>query len=256
MSMDYQFLNTMSKITSPNFVDKSAVVTLIDNEKKPVIFWDTCSLLDIIRLPLPERNNSADILDRIIKIKDLITSGQVISLSSEMCVIEFNNHVDNWTNNLESESKKLSKTCNNFIDFINKINLGTTSIPHIDLSFFKIEVFLVQLTHSIIDKTKFIEESSTFKDFAHFRLKHKIAPAKKKGEYKDCYIWGTCLEVRQSSIDKSYSYSFMSSNIDDYAAANKKDFETVIANEAALNNITYFPNFNIAYGNFKKQGII
>lgn len=246
----------MPKITSPNLIDKSAAISLIDTEKKPVIFWDTCSLLDIVRIPLPERNNTVDLVQKVIEIKNKIVTGDIVSLSSALCVTEFNNHIERWIRELESESKRLSKSCNKFIDFINEINFGVPTISHIDLSIYKVEDVLVQITHAIIYKTLFIKEESTFAEFAHFRTTNKVPPAKKKGEYKDCYIWGTCLEVRQLSTDKAYSYNFMSSNTTDYADKTKSKFVTEIAHEASLNNITYFPNYRMAYGLLKKDGVI
>lgn len=246
----------MPKITSPNLIDKSAAISLIDTEKKPVIFWDTCSLLDIVRIPLPERNNTIDLVQKVIEVKSKIVSKDILSLSSALCVTEFNNHIERWIKELENESKRLSKSCNTFIDFINKINFGAATVPHIDLSIYKVEDVLVQIIHAIVKETLFIKEDASFAHFAHFRTTNKVPPAKKKGEYKDCYVWGTCLEVRHLSSDKSYSYSFMSSNTTDYADNSKSKFVTEIDHEASLNNITYFPNFKMAYGLLKRDGAI
>ncbi|TXD81176.1 hypothetical protein ESY86_18550 [Subsaximicrobium wynnwilliamsii] len=236
--------------------NKSEVINLIDIHKKPVLFWDTCSLLDIVRLPLPDRNNKVDTLSKVIEIKDKIVSNDIISLSSELCITEFNNHIENWSKRLESESKKLSKSHNKFIGFINKVNLTSQTISDIDLSIYKIEELLCQITHAIISNTIFVEEDDTFKEFAHFRTMNKIPPAQKKGEYKDCYIWATCLEIRNTNTDKSYPYYFISSNVSDYANENKKEFVTEISNEATINNIEYFSNFKIAFGILKSKNIV
>jgi len=246
----------MSKITSPNIIDKNVAILHIDTEKKPVIFWDTCSLLDIVRLPLPDRNQTVDSLEKIIEIKNKIVSKDIVSLSSELCITEFNNHIETWTKTLESESKRLSKTYNNFIGFINKANIGVSPILTTNLSIYRLEDLLCQIIHAIVNETLFIREDATFATFAHFRTTNKIPPAMKKGEYKDCYVWGTCLELRQTSSDKSYSYNFMSSNVTDYADTNKKDFVTEIKNEATINNIDYFPNFKIAYGHLRRDGTV
>jgi hypothetical protein len=246
----------MSKITNPNIIDKAAAILHIDTEKKPVIFWDTCSLLDIVRLPLPDRKQTVDSLEKVIEIKNKIVSKDIISISSELCITEFNNHIETWTRTLELESKKLSKTFNNFIGFINKVNLGATPIPQADLSVYRLEDLLCQIIHAITNETLFISEDNTFATFAHFRTTNKIPPAKKKGEYKDCYVWGTCLEIRQTNSDKSYPYNFMSSNVTDYADNNKIDFVTEIKNETTINNINYFSNFKIAYGKLKRDRIV
>jgi hypothetical protein len=246
----------MSKITSPIIIDKVSAIIHIDDKKKPVLFWDTCSLLDIVRLPLPDRNQAIDSLEKIIEIKNKIVSKEIVSISSTICIAEFDNHIENWVKSLESESKKLSKTYNNFIEFINKANLGAIPISTTDLSVYKLEDLLCQIVHSIISETLFVSEHATFNEFAHFRTTNKIPPAKKKGEYKDCYVWGTCLEIRQTSVDKSYPYHFMSSNIADYADSSKIEFVTEIKNEATINKIKYFSNFKIAYVQLKRDGIV
>ena len=47
----------MSKIIDSSLLSKGEIIDHLDSEKKPIIFWDTCALLDIIRLPVPERNH-------------------------------------------------------------------------------------------------------------------------------------------------------------------------------------------------------
>ena len=256
MNMDSQYLNIMSKIINPNIMSKIAAETHINTEKKPIIFWDTCSLLDIVRLPLPDRNNTVDTLEKIIEIKNKIVSKDIISISSILCVAEFNDHIDNCVKVLEIESKKLSISYNNFIGFINKANLGAPPVENTNLPIYGLEDLLCQIIQSITNETFFISEDTSFANFAHFRTTNKVPPAKKKGEYKDCYIWGTCLGIRQNSIDKTYPYHFMSSNTTDYAALNKSHFVTEIHNEASINNITYFPNFKLAYGILKNTSTL
>lgn len=246
----------MLRITSPNIISKSAAIHHIDTVKKPVIFWDTCSFLDIIRLPIPERKQSAAVIGKVIEIKNKIVSKDIVSLSSVLCVREFNDHIENYVKMVELASKNLSGSFNNFIDFINKIQLGATPIPSVDLSVYKLEDQLCLIIHAIINETLFVSEEDSFAQFAHFRTKNKIPPAKVKGEYKDCYIWGSCLELRQSSSDKSYPFYFLSSNVTDYGVKNSSDFVTEIKHEATINNITYFSNFNIAHGLLKRDRIL
>jgi hypothetical protein len=246
----------MLKIISPNYIKKAAAISKIDTEKKPVIFWDTCSLLDIVRLPLPCRKQKAVTLNNLLIIKDNIVSGNIISLSSILCINEFNNHIEQHVNELKKESLCLSEKVNTFVSFINVVNTTGMPIPRTNLSEYKIENFLSQIAHDIIDNTFFVNEDNSFASFAHNRTTLKVPPAKKKGEYKDCYIWGTCLELRSNSTDRTYSYNFISSNTTDYADKNNRNFVTEIKNEADLNEIEYFSNFNVALGRLKTKGII
>lgn len=51
--------------------------------------------------------------------------------------------------------------------------------------------------------------------FADFRTRHKMAPAANKGEYKDCYIWGTYLSIIKA-VNPSVYCSFITTNPKDY----------------------------------------
>jgi hypothetical protein len=253
--MGYQSLSIMSRILSPNILDKSGVVNLIEGEQKPVVFWDTCSLLDILRIPLPDRGHSTDVLKRIIEIKSKIVSGDIMSLSSELCIKEFDDHVEQCLQDIENAAKKLSRSFNIFAGFINEIPIVVPEISPVDLSMYKINNALIRIVHSIIDKTVFVREDTTFLASAHFRTTYKIPPAKKKGEYKDCYIWATCLDVRKESIGRNYSYIFLSSNSVDYADDSKTEFADELKNETQSAEITYCSNFQIAYKVLKEKGV-
>ncbi|HTA63120.1 MAG TPA: hypothetical protein VK835_11720 [Bacteroidia bacterium] len=247
----------MSKINNPTKISLAAAAQLCDTFKKPVIFWDTCALLDIMRLPIPDRKHSVSILEKLIEIRNKIVAKDIVSMSSVVCIIEFNDHIDNWKQILNTEAKRLSKPYNDFISFINKVNVGVTPIPNIDLSAHGLENILDGIILSITKETYFISEDAQFSQFAEFRTFYKFPPAKVKGEYKDCYIWDTCLELNKNITDKSFPSFFMSSNTTDYAASNKINFEpTLIVHEATQNNITYLPNFNFAHGQLKQRRIL
>jgi hypothetical protein len=127
----------MLKINNPTIINKNDAINHLNTQCKPVIFWDTCALLDIIRQPLSDRKGSADILAKVIQIKNKILSGDIISLSSELCIKEFNDHVGNCIESLKKESKNISVQHNHFVSFTN--TLGISHVSSIDLSTYKLE---------------------------------------------------------------------------------------------------------------------
>lgn len=256
MNMVWHLFNIMSAITNPTTINRSDLFALLDLEKKPVIFWDTCAFIDIIRLPLPERKYTSDILERLILIKNKIVSGDIISISSNFCIREFNDNVTRYINHLKTETQRLNKEHNDFISFINKANLGSNILPNIDLSIHNLEVLLSNITLEITSRTKFVNDDPSYSAFAEFRVRNHIPPAKKKGEYKDCYIWATCLDIRKNCTDKTHPYYFLSSNTKDYAATNKSEFVMEIKTEADINNITYSSNFDLIFGRLRGAGLI
>lgn len=222
---------------------------LIKKDLKPIVFWDTCSLIDIIRLPLPSRNNSANLNDRIVAIKNAIVGGKVYSLTSELCIQELKDNTPEYFDNYLKELTKLNNQVNNYVSFINKSGLVAPAIPKINLDGYKLERYFRDITQAIIDKTIFIQKSPIFLKNAGNRAITGITPAKnKKGEIKDCYIWETCLQTRARISNKALPWIFISSNIDDYT--NRIDtisFAPDIQTEVTANNILYAKDFHILH---------
>ena len=77
-------------------------------ENVPLIFWDTCALLDIVRTPIIERSklnfNSLQAYERI---TDYIMDQKVISVTSEIVVKEFHEHIGDCIKALEQQSQRI-----------------------------------------------------------------------------------------------------------------------------------------------------
>lgn len=247
----------MISITNLNIKTLDEVLDLINNNTKPVVFWDTCSLIDIIRLPLPSRKNSLELMTRIIEIKDVILQKKVYSLSSERCIKELSDNALTEIGNYEKELTKLGRDVNTYIDFINTSGFTLTSISPISLNSYKLELYFCDLTQAILNNTIFIKAHNCFQESADIRTVNKMTPAKTKGEYKDCYIWETNLQTRKLHNDKSLLWTFISSNTTDYTNnVDKTNFASDIAEETSVNNIAYASNFNLLIKHFIDSGVI
>ncbi|MGZ3752345.1 MAG: PIN domain-containing protein [Mucilaginibacter sp.] len=245
----------MLTISNPTIVTKEVAVTLLDATTKPVIFWDTCSLLDIIRLPIPDRNHEITVLEKVMMIRQKISGGDIISLASVLTVKEFNDHVSHWQSEVVRAANKISQEYNKYLAFVKRINPAVTHLT-VDLSAFNLEVLLNDIVQDIAVATSFIDRDDLFTRSAETRVINKIPPANKKGEFKDAYIWTTCLTVRQMSQKTGAPFGFLSSNVQDYSELPTTRFDPYLAAEASAADILYYSHFNIAFGELKRASIL
>jgi hypothetical protein len=235
----------MINIDNPKILSIAAAAAFINQKNSPVIFWDTCSLMDIVRIPFPSRKNHPDTDLRIIEIKDAILRGDIISLSSTLTKTEFNNNMPGEIDTFQKSLIKMNIEVNKYLGFINKSNPGVL-LPTIDLPSYRLELFYCDIARAIIGNTTFISDEQSFKDSAHTRVIDKITPAKLKPEYKDCYIWETCLQTKLAIVDKTKDWFFTSANHTDYAdPIDSTIFANDLIAESNANNIKYAKDFHL-----------
>lgn len=197
-------------------VTKKSAEKLISQLEAPdsvFLFWDTCSLLDIIRLPI--RTNSNRHLDFYQQIKTMIDDGRIISVASALTIAELNYNFQKVEKEYDNYLKKLQRDFNLHQDYLlQSNNINEPMLPY-SLSERGLKSYLLSLFNEIISGTTFISENQSFNKFAHFRVSYHMAPAQKKGEYKDCYIWATCLELAKETQANNQIY-FFTRNKDDF----------------------------------------
>ncbi|WP_316824721.1 hypothetical protein [Pedobacter miscanthi] len=245
----------MSIIASSKIISLDEAIILLNADYKPVIFWDSCSLLDIMRLPMPTRKQPIDRLTKIMQIKQAIVNGDILSLASKLSIKEFNDHINDIDSDLYFEARRISREYNAFVAFINTVNPSVT-LPLVDLTSHKVELGLMDIIASIVDETYFIDEDSRFAGPASHKTINKTPPAHKKGEYKDCYIWTTATLARSLSDRRRIFYGFISSNVKDYANPKSVNLVPDLATEAATASLDYCANIDVMYGALKKVGVI
>lgn len=247
----------MMSISNPTLVSLNDVVDLLDTANKPVLYIDTCSLLDILRLPLPGRDNSLTDLNALLEIRNLFTSGDAVAISSEICVKEYNDHASTYIDSYPIESEKIQKPVNMFLDFINASGIAGSVIPKVDLKIYSLEVFFSDVVKSIVDKTSFVIVDQSLKQKAHNRTIDKVAPASKKGEYKDCIVWETFIRIRTQQLNKSNPAFYLSSNTADYCKMPKTwDFHPQLMSEVNGHNSFYSSGYASLKQRLKSMGIL
>ncbi|WP_042369424.1 PIN domain-containing protein [Bacteroides neonati] len=217
--------------------------------QRPIIFWDTCALLDILRIADRENINAYDNYQYIL---EKINNDELISVTSELVLYEYNNHIQE----IESEFRRkqtsaqdiIKKYCAfqtdehsaNILGSINSLDAITT---------------FVNFSEILWSKTYILREQKTYQQFAHFRTKHKFAPAHKKGEYKDCYIWGTCMKLANRK-PWDVPVLFFTKNTDDYCDINnKRDLDSRISDDCNQNGIKVLLNSGSVRGELINLGI-
>lgn len=236
----------------PNIVF-SAPITLAEAvlkvtlDPKPVIFWDTCAILDIMRLPLPNRNFTVRIFERITSVRDKLLAGEIYSFASHLSIREINDNLPTVITELERAATKITIEHNKFIGFVNKVNPPGVEIDEIDLKTHALGDLLFDTIQSLVDQTYFIDREQEFADIAEFRVINKIPPAHIKGEYKDAYILSTCIAFKRDCHGLILPFGFLSSNKTDYADGTGNNFTDVIKAQTDQLGITYLPNYDLAF---------
>lgn len=188
--------------------------TQINSQQSVVLFWDTCSLFDIIRLPF--RTKSDRYLDYYQQISNLIIEKNIISVASVLTITEINYNFQNVEAEYDKYLRKLQNDLELHEDYLIKSNNTTQRILNFKLHEKGLKQYLFALFNTIIANTTFIAEKQTFNKFAHFRVSYHMAPAQRKGEYKDCYIWSTCLELSKEIVQSNSKIFFFTRNKNDF----------------------------------------
>lgn len=223
--------NAVSKYSLQSFAD------LYKNAKKPMIFFDTCSLLDFIRF-IYRANDGINTLMAIQAVSQKIQSDEIYSVASELFIKEWNDNVDSAMQTTSDSFNRTSEYFNLSAEVINTL-MGQNIPVGIDLASFKVEDWLLRICSNIISKIYFIEQSA-IASAALTRVANKIAPASKKQEFKDCAIWETMLALCSNinarvNPTTSPKKIFFTTNIEDFVDKAKmpKDFYTQLQGEAS-----------------------
>lgn len=183
---------------------------------KPIIFWDTCALLDIIRIPFRD-NFDINTLKSYMRLADLIEAGDVLSVTSSLVSIEFDNNYNKQIVDLRRSLNKVKQNTKEYADYMQDRALGSTIKTTVDQ--LEVEQTFVDICDRITRNTVLIGSIKKIEKIAQSRVIYKVVPAIDKGEYKDCFIWTTCVMLVHEIIPTSCTI-FVTSNTRDYKDAN------------------------------------
>lgn len=216
---------------------------------KPIVFWDTCALLDILRIPIREnlRINDLDCYERI---ADYIDNSHVISITSGLVVNELADHYSDVLNELLQKQTKLKDEVLKYTNLMASAKKKERLTKAINL--LNIEHRLDEVLRRILKKTFVLKEENRYRNFADYRLRNKMAPAARKSEYKDCYIWGTFIQLIHAIRPTSNYVSFISVNTKDYTESNGRLHNHIIT-DCFLPSMHVVLNIGQLYGDLHQE---
>jgi hypothetical protein len=240
----------MSIISGKPILQINDFVSLYNSSKKQILFWDTCSLLEIIRFIY--KNGTVNDYNILNKINGLIQSDLLYSIASGLTIKEWNDHEQDVKDFVTDSLSKTGVYHLNSIQVINEIN--TTSYLSESIHDKNLVNDLSILADSIIDKTFFLE-ATEIANKALERVSFKRPPANKKNEFKDCVVWETMLLVSErieltKNVGDSYNKIFYTVNTEDFINKSllPKAFHGILQTEASMVDLICCQNLNEVNG--------
>lgn len=225
-----------------------AVATLTANPQ-PVLFLDTCALLDIVRAPL---RNLTSTVRAGLELRTLAGAGTVQLFVQDIVPRE-------WTDNLPSARKDGETGILAFLatwELAHEFGLPAPPLPALPPGTLIDE--LEQLSKELLDAAQVVERDHHGMSLAMDRVAAKRKPSSGKGPVKDCHI--LCHALRLSELLKGIAYPrwrvLVSSNRSDFAAANATVFHQEIVNDANHAGLRYAVSLEAAVADLKAAGEI
>lgn len=180
---------------------------------KPIVFWDTCSLIYILTIAV--RESFAD-FQHYKDLLDWIESEEIVSVTSSIVWSEFNDHYSEEYHRAEADVDKLRELIRNYANL--QQEPVKTDLNNLAVSVNVIEI-LEDFESRVWKKTFVINEERKLADLAHYRVLHKWSPSMVKDQYKDAYIWCTFMSVSKDL--NGVKKFFMTDNKEDYCKSKK-----------------------------------
>lgn len=229
---DYTMLNFKRCVSAGQF-------TKITTSAQLFIYWDTCALLDILRIPLPEHKYTVENLLKYEKIYEYIKSNEAVSIASYVTKCELETNAQKEYSRLSKGEVDLKRKIIDFVRFSD--DEASSNIIINSINSLKISSRYYSLFCNICKKTYIINESAKIRRIAHDRTMNHIAPAHRKNEYKDCCIWATYVDIMKRNSHNPLGIFF---------TTNTSDFKEIEGKEACIQlkkDISFSQNLHITF---------
>lgn len=199
---------------------------IINNVAHPCIyvFFDTCALLHILKIETHRNPNNVEIFKKYEELYRLIDAEKIIPLASVMNQVELESNFDNIITTFNNKFNETKKDIIPMLSLAKQNGLIAKDFDYNTLSALDIAENLYQ---KIMEKLMFISERISYDRFALIRVQQGIVPAHKKHEYKDAYIWRTCLDVKSKSKIGDHIF-FFTTNTEDFDMKDSKAKEQLL----------------------------
>jgi hypothetical protein len=186
-------------------------------DNRPVLFLDTCAIVDIIRATM--RCTGTNFVQRAIELRGLLTSappGCALAVAS-MVPTEWGNHAPKTRDEVRSHLAKIQDQAQHFHAACGALGVGLTyGLPAYPAA--NLHDRLFDLSKEILDLAVVLDPDGGCATRAIGRVVAKLAPSKQGGEMKDCVIVEECLELTRQLRSNGFARKcvFCTSNTNDY----------------------------------------
>jgi hypothetical protein len=195
----------------------------IDASGLPALFVDTCSLLDIPRLALPNgfRQGEADAARNLLRMAIGSPQSCVLVVSS-LVRQEWEDNIENVVREANIHLKTLDRQSAAFHEACRSLQIPL-SFGRANYASSELVESLRDLSGRLLNAAASIDEDEESRSRAGRRLLAKISPASVKQEWKDCVILEEYLSVCRAleALGSKGKRVFCTSNKKDYCLANK-----------------------------------
>ena len=215
---------------------------------RPVVFVDTCALLDIVRAPLRDLTVTVRAGGDL---QVLAAAGTVRLFVQDIVSREWNDNLPAARRDGEMGVRAFTATWQIAAD------LGQPAPPLPVLPPGTLIDDLEQLSRNLLAVATVLDRDYAGMSWAIDRVAAKRKPSSAKGPVKDCHILGHALCL-STLLGAAYPNSLVlvSSNRSDFAAPNANIFHPEIAHEAALAGLEYAVSLEAAVAALRATGEI
>ncbi len=207
----------------------------------PVLFVDTCILLDVIRAT---KRRSRECVQRAHDLLALIapSSPQCCLVVPSMVPIEWNARAPEVFDEVQAHFAEIEDQASYFHEACQVLGLPLSSGP-IAYSQVGLAEKLRELSAQLLAHAVLLDADTDCTVRAVGRVVKNIPPSRRNGEVKDCAIIEECLEVCRQLKSAGFSKKrvFCTSNTDDYCDASKK-LHSALASEFASVGLGFTKN--------------
>ncbi len=200
------------------FVSPAAISQDISHSTAPLLFFDTCIFLDILRSPYRENISVRTIRSALdlLKIAEQ-QPHELWLLASETVQYEWRTNIGNVRQELEKEIKKLEHGREKLVAAANVV----LAIDHvhghkiIDLD---LPRHLERLSENLLSHCQLVKKENVHALKAMDRVLNSLPPSKQGKEAKDCLIFEAFLDVAEQVRNLGYNgiICFVTANTHDY----------------------------------------
>ena len=201
------------------FIDVDEVCATITAKPAPVLFLDTCTILDVLRAPCRESIAVEEISAAMALINmNVQQTPGVWLVTNETVHGEWTANLDTVKTELERESKKIERLRSRLVDAVDTVYGRTHEVGH-RVEHLKLSEHLENLSRQLLSVSQKVKIADSHSLNAMIRVRKYMAPAGRgKQEAKDCEIFEAFLDVGRALRTRGFADSicFVTANSDDY----------------------------------------